>query len=293
MKVIEALNKGTPTLSCEFFPPKTKEQEAHLFDVISRLKEFSPDFVSVTYGAMGATREKTFFWVNEIKYRYQIEPIAHLTCVAASRDDIADQLDRLEAMKIENILALRGDPPEGERDFTPPRDGFRLAKDLIAFIKKRKPAFCVGAAGFPEGHPKAPSLEADTEYLKQKVEAGAEYVISQLFFDNRDYFEYLERTSRAGIKVPIIPGLMPITSLSQIRKMTKVCGATIPAKLLERLEKYANDKEAVKKIGAEQATAQCQELLKAKVPGLHFFVMNQAEPISQILASLNLSGHQL
>jgi len=286
MKVTEAFKRGTPTLSFEFFPPRTKEQEDNLFAVIAELKKFNPDFVSVTYGAMGTTREKTFFWVNEIKHKYQIEPIAHLTCVAATCDDISRQLDQLEAIEIENILALRGDPPEGQREFVPPKDGFGFAKELISFIKKRKPAFCLGAAGFPEGHPKAPSLEADTEYLKQKVEAGAEYVISQLFFDNRYYFEYLERTGKAGIKVPIIPGIMPVTSLKQIKRMTEVCGATIPAHLLQQLEKFEDDKEAIKKIGAEQAISQCQELLKAKVPGLHFFVMNQAEPISRVLSQL-------
>jgi methylenetetrahydrofolate reductase (NADPH) len=231
--------------------------------------------------------------VNEIKHKYRIEPIVHLTCVAASRDNIAGQLEQLAGMEIENILALRGDPPEGQKDFSPPNDGFHLAQELIAFIKKCQPDICVGAAGFPEGHPKAPSLAADTDYLKQKVEAGAEYVITQLFFDNRYYFEFLERCNRAGIRVPILPGIMPVTSLKQIERMTSVCGATIPRNLLQQLEKYENDKEAIRKIGAERAIVQSQQLLKAKVPGLHFFVMNQAEPISQILIELNLSGHQL
>jgi len=286
MKVIEAFNRGTPTLSFEFFPPRTKEQEDNLFAVIAELKKFNPDFVSVTYGAMGTTREKTFFWVNEIKHKYQIEPIAHLTCVAATRDDIFRQLDKLESIEIENVLALRGDPPEGEEDFVPPQNGFRFAKELIVFIKKCKPGFCLGAAGFPEGHPQTSNLEEDTEYLKEKINAGAEYVITQLFFDNQFYFDFVERCRKAGIRVPIIPGIMPITSLKQIKKMTKVCGATIPSNLLERLEKHANDKKAIQQIGVEQAVSQCQELLKAKVPGIHYFVMNQAEPISQVLSQL-------
>ncbi len=271
MKVTEAFKKGKPTLSFEFFPPKSRDQEKKLFEVIAQLKKFDPDFVSVTYGAMGTTREKTFFWVNEIKSKYGLEPVAHLTCVAATRDDIARQLEELGKMGIENILALRGDPPEGQKDFVPPENGFKFAKELIGFIKARKPGVCLGAAGFPEGHPGAPNLAADTDYLKQKTDAGAEYVITQLFFDNRYYFDFVERCGKAGIKVPIIPGLMPITSLKQIKRITEVCGATIPGDL---------------KIGAEQTVAQARELLKSGAPGLHFFVMNQAEPISTILTQV-------
>jgi methylenetetrahydrofolate reductase (NADPH) len=277
MKITEAFAKGSPTLSFEFFPPKTPKQEARLFEVIGRLKKFNPDFVSVTYGAMGTTRAKTFFWVNEIKTKYGIEPVAHLTCVAATRNDIGEQLDELEKMGVKNILALRGDPPEGQAEFI---SDFKLARELIAFIKDRKPSFCLGCAGFPEGHPRAASLEQDIEFLRQKIDAGAEYVITQLFFDNRYYFDFVKRCGKAGIKVPIIPGLMPITNLNQIKKMTDVCGATIPGKLREKLEKHPAD---TPKIGAEQALAQTRELIKAGVPGLHFFVMNQAEPISTIL----------
>jgi methylenetetrahydrofolate reductase (NADPH) len=271
MKIAEAFAKGSPTLSFEFFPPKTPEQEKRLFEVIAQLKKFNPDFVSVTYGAMGTTREKTFFWVNEIKAKYNLEPVAHLTCVAATRDDISRQLDQLEKMGVGNILALRGDPPEGQKDFVPPENGFKFAKELITFIKARKPGFCLGCAGFPEGHPGAPNLAADTDYLKQKIDAGAEYVITQLFFDNRYYFDFVKRCGKAGIKVPIIPGLMPITNLKQIKRITEVCGATIPGDL---------------KIGAEHTLSQARELLEAGVPGLHFFVMNQAEPISSILTQV-------
>ncbi|MDD4179224.1 MAG: methylenetetrahydrofolate reductase [NAD(P)H] [Candidatus Margulisbacteria bacterium] len=283
MKVVEAFNKGTPSLSFEFFPPKTTEQEAKLFEAIDRLKKFDPNFVSVTYGAMGRTREKTFFWVGEIKNKHGVEPVAHLTCVAATKDDIARQLNELAKIGVENILALRGDPPAGEKDFVPPANGFRLAKELIAFIKQTKPGFCVGAAGFPETHPAAPSVYKDTEFLKEKVEAGAEYIITQLFFDNRRYFEFVGRCEKAGITVPIIPGLMPITNLHQIKKMTETCGATLPGELLEKLEKHPAD---TAKIGAEHTLAQAKGLLKSGVKGLHFFVMNQAEPISQILSEL-------
>lgn len=281
VKVIEKLNKGKPTLSFEFFPPKTPEQEAHLYEVLGQLQQFRPDFTSVTYGALGTTSGKTFRWVAEIKNKFKIEPVAHLTCVAATRESILAQLNELEGMGVENILALRGDPPEGQPDFTPPPNGFRYAKELVAFIKKHQPGFCLGVAGFPEGHPQSPSLAKDTEYLREKITAGGEYVITQLFFDNRHYFGFVERCRKAGINVPIIPGIMPIISLKQVKKMTKVCGATIPADLLAKLEKN-------EKIGIEYAITQCRELLERGVPGIHFFVMNQSGPISQILDQLKI-----
>lgn len=286
MKVIEAITHPRPTLSFEFFPPRTPEQEKHLFEVISELKKFDPDFVSITYGALGSTRDRTFHWAREIKNNFKIEPVAHLTCVAASRGEILEQLDELENSGIENILALRGDPPEGEKEFVPPEDGFRYAKDLVAFIKGRKPGFCLGVAGFPEGHRDAPNLDEDTRRLKEKIEAGGEFVITQLFFDNRHFFGLKERCAKAGIDVPIIPGIMPITSLKQIKKMTDICGATIPAPLLKKIEEHGEDKEAVEELGVEQAVAQCKELLKTGAPGIHFFVMNQAGPISGILKQL-------
>lgn len=283
MKVIEAFKKDKPALSFEFFPPKTPEQEEHLFATLHTLKTFQPDFVSVTYGAMGKTREKTFTWVKKIKDEFQLEPVAHLTCIAATRPDIAEQLNLLGKIGIDNILALRGDPPAGQEIFVASPDGFHFAKELIAFIKRLQPQFCLGAACFPEN-------PASIPYLKEKVVAGAEYAISQLFFDNDFYFAFNEKCQKTGINVPIIPGLMPITSLKQIKKMTSVCCATIPAKLLAQLEKHENDPSAIEKIGAEHTTAQAQGLLKAGAPGLHFFVMNQAEPISTILHNLNVTG---
>jgi len=285
MRVSE-LFSSRPALSFEFFPPKNPEQESNLYKVLGELIAFTPDFASVTYGAMGTNREKTFFWVKEIKEKFAIEPVAHLTCVAATREDIAGQLNRLGRIGVENILAIRGDPPADQPGFIPPADGFRLAHELIAFIKAKKPAICVGAAGFPEGHPLTPSPEKDIEYLKQKIDAGAEYVITQLFFDNRHFFNFLNRCRLADIYVPIVPGIMPITNFKQVKKMTEICGATIPVELLKKLEKHAEDKAAIEAIGVEHAIVQCKELLAADVPGLHFFVMNQADPISRILKEL-------
>jgi len=284
VKVKEKLNKGKPfdgaqgkpTISFEFFPPKNEEQEKHLFEVLKELQAFKPDFASVTYGALGTTRERSFHWIKVIKEKFNIEPVAHLTCVAATKDSIAVQLNELEGMGVENILALRGDPPEGSPDFTPPPDGFRFAKELAAFIKKNKPNFCLGVAGFPEDQTKI-------GYLMEKIAAGGEYVITQLFFDNRYYFDFVKNCRKAGIVAPIIPGIMPIVSLKQIKKMTKVCGASIPLELFDRLEAPQADVEA---LGVEYAIAQCRELLNAGVPGIHFFVMNQSGPISAILKNL-------
>jgi methylenetetrahydrofolate reductase (NADPH) len=284
MKISEKLKQGKPTISFEFFPPKTEEQEKHLYDVLAQLKDFKPDFVSVTYGALGATREKTFRWVKEIKDKFGIDPVAHLTCVAATKEGILSQLNELETMGVENILALRGDPPEGQPDFAPPANGFKYARDLIVYIKENQPRFCLGVAGFPEGHPKAASVSADISHLKAKIDAGGEYVITQLFFDNRHYFSFVERCKKAGINVPILAGIMPIVSLKQIKKMTEICGATIPPELSIKLEKNPAE---VEKIGVEYAISQCRSLLKSGVPGLHFFVMNQAGPISEILKEIN------
>jgi len=286
MKVSEALNKGKPTLSFEFFPPKTTEQEEHLFQVIAELKKFNPDYVSVTYGALGTAHEKSFFWVKEIKEKFGIEPVAHLTCVAASKEEMSQRLKKLAEIKVENILALRGDPPIGEEKFVPPADGFRHATDLVSFIKEHNPDFCIGVAGYPEKHPEAKSLDSDINHLKAKVDAGADYIVTQLFFDNDDYFSFVAKCRSDGIKVPIIPGLMPITSVKQLKKMTEICGAKIPGDLMEKLEEADGDKEAVVEVGVEQTVKQCQELLKNGAPGLHFFVMNQSGVISKILEKI-------
>ncbi|MFH1576851.1 MAG: methylenetetrahydrofolate reductase [NAD(P)H] [Candidatus Margulisiibacteriota bacterium] len=286
MKVIESLGEGQPTLSFEFFPPKTKEQEEQLFQVIESLLKFYPNFASVTCGALGTNKDKTLYWAKQLQERFQIEPLAHMTCVAATKKEILQQLEEMKALEEMNILALRGDPPAGDEKYTPPENGFLNAKELVAYIKSRRMDFCVGVAGYPEGHRESPSLEADIQYLKEKVDAGADYIISQLFFDNRYFFDFLDRCKKAGIKVPIIPGIMPITSFSQVKKITEICGATIPPKLLDKLERFSGDNEAVAQLGIKQAVAQCQELLEADVPGLHFFVMNKSGPISIVLKNL-------
>src|SRR3989339_369131 len=208
MKVVDIFEKDKLTLSFEFFPPKTEDQERNLFYVISELKNFNPDFVSVTYGAMGTTRDKTFLWSKKIKHELKIEPVVHLTCVYADKDTVEKQVRELKKYGIENILALRGDPPI-EDIYIPPKNGFLYAKDLVS-------------------------------YLKEKIESGAEYVITQMFFDNRYFFDFKERCEKKEISVPIIPGIMPITNVGQIKKMTQICGATIPKELLNKIEKHSS-----------------------------------------------------
>ncbi|MFA5034920.1 MAG: methylenetetrahydrofolate reductase [NAD(P)H] [Candidatus Margulisiibacteriota bacterium] len=287
MKVSKDLNRtDRPTLSFEFFPPKTPEGEEHLIAAIKKLSQFNPDFVSVTYGAMGTTREKTFYWAEQIKKKFKIEPVAHLTCVGAERQDIAAQLKQLAKLGIENILALRGDPPSGETKFVPPKNGFRFASELVEFIKEEQPKFCVGVAGYPEKHTEASALKKDIANLKKKIDAGAEYVITQLFFNNQAYFDFVDQCRAAGIKVPIIPGQMMITSAKQIKTMTEKCGATIPKELLEKIEKNAENPDAIKRISTEWTLEQTRELIIGGVNYFHFFVMNQAEPISTVLSEL-------
>ncbi len=288
MKVVEAFKKNKPALSFEFFPPKTEEQEAHLFEVIAELKRYKPDFVSVTYGAMGNTRGKTIYWVGEIKKRFGIEPVAHLTCVNASRKEISEQIAQLKALGIENVLALRGDLPEGTQGFVAPEGGFKYASELVAFIKHEQPQLCLGAAVYPEGHPENRDLNIEVEYIALKEQSGAEFLITQLFFDNQVYYNLIEKCERAGIRVPIIPGIMPVGSYKSIVNMTVKSGTKLPEKLKENLERHKDDPKGIKEIGAEQAIKQCRELLRpeagrAAVKGLHFFVLNQVEPIATVL----------
>lgn len=291
MKVIEALNKGKPTLSFEFFPPKTEEKEKHLFEVISELKKFKPNFVSITCGALGTKRDKTVEWAINIR-AFGLEPVVHLTLTSfMDKKEIGDLTLNLIGAEIENVLALRGDAPEDQSDlFKKGPWANSHAKDLIDNLKTlykiNNKEICLGVAGYPEKHPEARTMEEDIKHLKEKVDAGADYIVTQLFFDNKHFYAFKEKCLKAGIKAPIIPGIMPITSLKQVKKITKICGASIPAQLEKQLEEHNEDKEAVKQIGIEQAVLQCQELLKVGVPGLHFFVMNQSGPISRILKQL-------
>jgi len=286
VKIPQLFRQNGPVFSFEFFPPKTAQGEQALFRTIARLRELKPAFVSVTCGAGGTIRDKTVEWVTHIKADVGIEAMAHITCVGSSREQLAAELDLLRANGIENVLALRGDPPRDQPNFQRPPDGFGYASELVGFIRGRGYPFALGGAGYPEGHPECRDLAADMEHLKIKVDAGLEFLITQLFFDNADYFRFVERARAHGIDVPILPGIMPITNVAQIERMTVMCGASIPAGLRARLDSVREDEEAVRCVGIEHATAQCRELLGAGAPGIHFYTLNQSPATRTILAEL-------
>jgi methylenetetrahydrofolate reductase (NADPH) len=285
MKIHDLFVKDAPVFSFEFFPPKDDGGVDALFHTIETLRGLNPSFVSVTYGAGGSTRQRTVEITKRIKQEIGIEAMAHLTCVGHSRGEILQILDELERSKIENIMTLRGDPPKGESNFIPHPDGFQHANELVSFIQSRK-SFCLGVAGYPELHPEASSKETDLANLKRKVEAGGQFIITQLFFDNSRYFDFVLRARDAGIHVPIIPGIMPISNVAQIKRFTKMCGATIPPELLTDLEKVEGNGEAVTQVGIRYATTQCEELLTGGAPGIHFYTLNKSLATQTILSEL-------
>ena len=285
MRIRSLFDQAQPVFSFEFFPPRTEAGERSLLRTIDNLRPLAPSFVSVTYGAGGTTREKTIEIVSRIKREQGLEAMAHLTCVGHSRDEIAAILDRLAAAGLENVLALRGDPPRGETAFVRPANGFGHASELVAFIIERGYPFCLAGAGYPEGHPECRDLDRDVAHLRAKVAAGVEVIITQLFYDNRDYFAFVERARDAGITVPILPGIMPITNVPQIERIAGLCGARIPDDLRHRLQAAAGD-DAVFGVGVAHALAQCRDLLAGGAPGIHFYTLNQSPATAAILAEL-------
>jgi methylenetetrahydrofolate reductase (NADPH) len=284
MIVSKMLAAGRPLFSFEFFPPKDEAAAALLMDVVRHLKELRPDFVSVTYGAGGSTRTKTLELVSRIKHEIGIEAVAHLTCVGHSKKEIEGILRELKEHGVENILALRGDPPKGEATFTPHPDGYRYANELVADVARF--GFCVGVAGYPEKHPEAPSASQDLENLKRKVDAGASFVTTQLFLHNGHYFDFVAKARAIGIQCPIIPGIMPVTNYPQIQRFTTLCGATIPADFSEGLSAAQQDLEAVARLGIDHAAQQCRELLTRGAPGIHFYTLNKSRATREILENL-------
>jgi methylenetetrahydrofolate reductase (NADPH) len=288
MRIDEFLDSADgPSFSFEFFPPKTEEGERNLRATLSDLRELEPNFVSVTYGAGGSTRERTVELTKWIKQDLGMEAMAHLTCVGASVAELTTVLDGIAAAGIENVLALRGDPPRGQTEWTPHPEGLHYSTELVNLIRSRYP-LAVGAACFPEIHPQAPDLAHDLRFLKEKVDAGASFLITQLFFDNELYFNFVEEARAAGIEVPILPGIMPITDVKQIKTITGLCGATIPPALLEALEDRAEDRDAVLELGVSYATLQCAELLARGAPGIHFCTLNRSPATRAILTALKL-----
>jgi methylenetetrahydrofolate reductase (NADPH) len=300
MHIREIFQNNPTTFSFEFFPPKTPEAAESLFEVIRDLEPYQPHFVSVTYGAGGSTRELTHDLVERIRKTTTLDPIPHLTCVCHKEAEIAAILERYARAGVSNILALGGDPPRGV-PYNKADDDFQHASDLVAFIQKFNASgahpgggFGVGVAGFPEGHPATPNRLLEMDHLKRKVDQGADYIVTQLFFDNRDFLDFRDRCDLAGIRVPIIAGIMPVTSLAGMRRMAELAaGARFPAKLLRALQRCGDDAEAVSRVGVHYASEQCHDLLENKVRGIHFYTLNKSDATKRIFESLGLKHSRL
>ena len=288
MKIIDVLKQDKPAFSFEFFPPKDNDGFDKLFETINNLKSWNPAFVSVTYGAGGSTRSKTIDLVGRIKKQIGLESMAHLTCVGHSSDEILNALRDIKKQNVDNVLALRGDPPSGEESFKKPENGFGYASELVQFVSENF-SFCIGVAGYPEGHPESSNREEDLLHLKRKVLAGASFIVTQLFFDNKYYIDFVANLRKIGVDVPVIPGIMPIINLKQIKRFIKMCGTTIPADLMLRLEAAQDDPESVYQIGIDHATNQCEELLMAGVPGIHFYTLNRSRATLSVLERLMMT----
>ncbi len=284
MRIVDKYRGGKPVFSFEFFPPKTEAGVESLFATLRELGELEPGFVSVTYGAGGSTRQRTVEVVTRIRQETGVEAVAHLASIGHSEPELAAVLAQYQQAGLENVIALRGDPP---RDGSAPGPtALAHGSDLVRFVQQTAPAMCIGAACYPEGHLESDSRERDLEHLVTKVDAGCEFLITQLFFDNAFYFHFVERARKAGITVPIVPGLMPITNFEQIERFTRLCGATIPMKLRLQLERHKDDPESILQLGVAHATVQAVELLRAGVPGLHFYTLNRSRSSRMIFAAL-------
>jgi methylenetetrahydrofolate reductase (NADPH) len=294
MHIQDIFRRHPTTFSFEFFPPKTDAASEELFKTIAHLQELKPSFVSVTYGAGGGTRERTHDLVCRIQRETDLTAVSHLTCVCHTRQEMEAILDRYAASGIENVLALSGDLPRDRPNHDRRQDGFCYAEQLVTFIRSRKNTkdprgFGVGVAGFPEGHPVTPNRLLEMDFLKRKVDAGADYICTQLFFENRDFYDFRERCELAGIKVPILAGIMPITSHEGMVKMAEMAlGARIPAKLLRAVSRCGDDKDAVKRVGVHWATEQCRDLLDHQVRGIHFYTLNRSDATRQIYDNLGV-----
>jgi methylenetetrahydrofolate reductase (NADPH) len=287
VKIGDILRQQGKSLSFEFFVPKDKAGESSLIAIIQRLETLKPTFVSVTQSAGSGSLKNTRYLVACIKKETSLEPMPHLVCLTYSRNEIKDTLEDYKNLGIENILALRGDLPQGTTKFCPPRGGFRYAKDLMKFVASLK-AFSIGVAVYPEGHIESPSLEVDMIHTKEKIDAGADFAITQMFFQNRFFYDFMDRAQKVGIQIPIIPGIMPITDIGRLERFSQLCGATLPGALVEKMEKVKDSPEDAKKIGMEFTIKQCDDLLKNGVQYLHFFTLNQGKTMMKILESLGI-----
>lgn len=303
MHICDIFRKDRPTLSFEFFPPRSEEAAEKLFQTISDLESYQPSFVSVTYGAGGNTRELTHNLVVRIRQTMEFPPIPHLTCTGHTRDEIFDILVRYAKAGVSNILALKGDPPKNNPDYNPSREAFAHAAELVTFIKEfnamgihpDKRGFGIGVAGFPDGHPSTPNRLMELDYLKAKMDQGADYIVTQLMFDNHGFFDFRDRCRLAGIEQPILAGIMPVTTLSGMKRMAELSGGTnFPAALIKALNRAGGEPESVERVGVLYAARQCSELLDENVDGIHFYTLNQSHATREIYKALGLhNGKQL
>jgi len=287
---IKDILKSKRTISCEFFPPRDSDGIPAVLRTAGRIRSYNPDFVSVTYGAGGSTRAFTEEITSSLKRDTDLEVMAHLTCVAQTEEEVHTALVRLDELGIENVIALRGDPPAGHDNFVPAEGGFKHATELLRHVRDNF-EFCLAAACYPEGHVESSDLITDMNYVKMKVENGADFLITQLFYDNQDFFRLMERAETLGIDAPIIAGILPILNSNQIRRFTSLCGSKIPDELDIQLERYVDDDDAVRELGIEYATRQVQELWDQGIAGVHFYVLNRNYSVSKILDNLKLPGH--
>ena len=298
MHITDIINKGRPTFSFEFFPPKSERASESLFETIKDLESLAPSYVSITYGAGGTTRERTHDLVEKILEKTNLIPIPHLTCVQHTEEEISNILKRYSDKGISNILALRGDNPKGDAQFDRSKDSFCFARELVEFIRnydnlaldKKSKSFGIGVAGFPEGHPETPNRIKEMDYLKAKVDSGADYICTQLFFDNHDFFDFRDRCELAGINIPIIAGIMPVTSISGMQRMADLAaGSRFPAKLLKSIDRCNLDSDAVERVGIQYATEQCSDLLNNGVDGIHFYTLNKSKSTRGVFEALGIN----
>ena len=281
---------GKLGLSFELFPPKTPQGVANLFQHVTRLVEFGPSFITCTYGAGGSTQETTLAIVSRVRREFKLPVATHLTCVGRTVEQLREYLRAARAADIENVVALRGDPPRGDSVFRPVAGGLRYANELVTLIRGEFSEFGIAVAGYPETHQEAPSPAADLANLKRKVDSGADVVITQLFYENEDFFRFRDRCRAAGIGVPIVPGLLPVTNFAQIQRITSLCGAKLPSEFVRRLEAAGDDADAQFAVGVEFATRQTQGLIDAGVPGIHFYVLNRSEAAAEVLSNIRLQN---
>ena len=288
-QIKDRLYRGLPVFSFEFFPPKTEKGEESLFEALEKLVGMRPDFVSVTYGAGGTTKEKTRRIVLTIKERFKLEVMPHLTCVGHTREELQQMLEEYAQNNITNVLALRGDPPKGVQDWQPVPGGPEHAEDIVRMAHQAG-AFSVGVAGFPEKHPEAPDLETDLKYLRAKMDAGADFIITQLIFDNDLYSDYVSKARRLGVTIPIIPGIMPVTKIEQLEKFRELAHCYIPPEL-EKALRTCVDERQIEEVGLAYCAAQCADLLRRGAPGIHFYTLNQSRACTTIHAALQALGY--